>query len=343
MLKLEADALRRELNEWRDRSGLPRTEEPVRGEGFQMIMSGEVEILSAGPIEEEDGDEYGDDDYGHPGPMPSSAPHGVQGMSDDQEDMRHPFAHSVHHGGHPAAHMGQHHQQAHHGLHLQTILPRPTIGGGAPSPMIVQSPNTVSFENPAMASMYDPPHMQAQQPSFFPSEAPTNKWGMYGQPQQQFTPPASSHGVVPSQQHYGSYARQQQYQQQQHGHQGRGMYGSPVPLDNDDASSVGSAAGHSPIPGAGAIAKRERSGSMGSVGSNGEMPVMGRRNTGAGSPAGWDAEGMVGMNGMVGMGMGAMGMGMGGGMNGMNMGGRSAPAMNVSVGGGGNSFAAMML
>ena len=60
MLKLEADALRRELNEWRDRSGLPRVEEPVRGEGFQMILSGEVEILSAGPIEEEDGDELHD-------------------------------------------------------------------------------------------------------------------------------------------------------------------------------------------------------------------------------------------------------------------------------------------
>ena len=34
----------------------------MRGEAFQMVMSGEVEVLSAGPIEEEEGDEY--DGYG---------------------------------------------------------------------------------------------------------------------------------------------------------------------------------------------------------------------------------------------------------------------------------------
>ncbi|KAF8901982.1 hypothetical protein CPB85DRAFT_1227446 [Mucidula mucida] len=38
-LKMEADALRREINEWRDRSGVPRVEEPVRGEGFGMVIS----------------------------------------------------------------------------------------------------------------------------------------------------------------------------------------------------------------------------------------------------------------------------------------------------------------
>ncbi|TCD60848.1 hypothetical protein EIP91_009413, partial [Steccherinum ochraceum] len=130
LLKLEADALRREINEWRDRSGLPRVEEPVRGDAFHMIMSGEVEVINAGPIEEEGaegeygGDEYGDDDY-----QPSS---GMMGSGHD-EDMRGimkngptadvtPFAHSVPSLPPPSA--------ASH-LHLQTMIPR---AHGLPSP-----------------------------------------------------------------------------------------------------------------------------------------------------------------------------------------------------------------
>ena len=152
LIKLEADALRRELNEWRDRSGLPRVEEPVRGEAFQMVLSGEVEVLSAGPIEEEDGDEYGDG-FGDDG-FDSNVPV-VSGMGDD-DDMRrsHQMAHAaaaslMKTDANPFAHNAPNA----HGLHLQTILPRPS--GGAPSPMIVQSPTNVSFENPAMASMYE--------------------------------------------------------------------------------------------------------------------------------------------------------------------------------------------
>jgi len=59
-LKHEADALRREINEWRDRAGVPRVEEPGRGEGFGMVISGEMEVLIVGgEEEEEDGDEFG--------------------------------------------------------------------------------------------------------------------------------------------------------------------------------------------------------------------------------------------------------------------------------------------
>ena len=59
-MKLEADALRREINEWRDRAGVPRVEEPGRGEGFGMVISGEMEVLVVGgEEEEEDGDEFG--------------------------------------------------------------------------------------------------------------------------------------------------------------------------------------------------------------------------------------------------------------------------------------------
>jgi hypothetical protein len=322
VLKLEADALRRELNEWRDRSALPRIEEPVRGEGFQMIMSGEVEIISAGPIEEEGDDEYGDEEgipYNvHPNPaMAPSHP-----MSDEVEDIRpHPFAHGGHRP-HPQVTTPHHHIPAHHGgpghqgLHLQTMLPRVHSGTSIPSPMIVQSPQAVSFENPAMASMYDPPHMTQY---FTPtSESPGQKWnGMSGAPfhgQQQFTPPQSSHGP-------------QSYMATNFGP--RGYPAQPPRMysdqQDDDASSVGSV-GHSPVP-AGGVAKRERSGSMGSVGSNGpEMlssaGAMGRRQQ-------WGD----GMYGMV--------QGMGGSMSGMGMGGRGASAA-MSVGGG-NAYGSMML
>jgi len=58
-MKMEADALRRELNEWRDRAGVPRVEEPVRGEGFGMNISGELEVLGVAGEEEDYGDEEG--------------------------------------------------------------------------------------------------------------------------------------------------------------------------------------------------------------------------------------------------------------------------------------------
>lgn len=324
-----------------------------------MILSGEVEIIST-PMEEDAGeDDYGDEDGygaphgGHPGAIVTPGA-GAHGMQDEPEDIRgHPFAHNGHHN-HPAHHAPHMGHGGHHALHLQTMMPR---GGAAASPMIVQSPNTVSFENPAMASMYDPPHMG----QYFPtSESPNNKqWQMGGGPggfpQQQFTPPQTSHGVPAPQQTFNMpYGASQRYAPQGRG----GLYGSPVAngIDNDDASSVGSA-GHSPVPGNGnnnvVIAKRERSGSMGSVGSNGEMPSvlnggMGRRGPQQGQ---WDEAGMggygMGMNGM-GMGMagatGGMGMGpQGNGMSGMGMGGRGASAAMSVVGGGGNAFGAMML
>jgi hypothetical protein len=67
VLKHEADALRREVNEWRDRAGLPRVDEPVRGDAFGMIITGELEVIQCVPIEEEDED--GEDGYGLGQPM----------------------------------------------------------------------------------------------------------------------------------------------------------------------------------------------------------------------------------------------------------------------------------
>lgn len=58
-IKAEADAMRRELNEWRERSGIPRLEEPTRGDGFNLVLSGEVEVIV--PSAHED-DQNMDDD-----------------------------------------------------------------------------------------------------------------------------------------------------------------------------------------------------------------------------------------------------------------------------------------
>ena len=65
MLKIEADTLRRELNEWRERAGISRIEEPLRGDGFAMVISGELEVIIGAPTngnddgEEDDGENYG--------------------------------------------------------------------------------------------------------------------------------------------------------------------------------------------------------------------------------------------------------------------------------------------
>ncbi|KAK1233921.1 hypothetical protein PQX77_002894 [Marasmius sp. AFHP31] len=69
MMKLEADQLRHELNEWRDRAGISRVEEPVRGDGFSMVLNQELEVIpivTSGGDDDEDGF-YGDDGTGEEG------------------------------------------------------------------------------------------------------------------------------------------------------------------------------------------------------------------------------------------------------------------------------------
>ncbi|KAI1786937.1 hypothetical protein LXA43DRAFT_1031420, partial [Ganoderma leucocontextum] len=345
LLKLESDALRRELNEWRDRSGLPRVDEPVRGEAFQMILSGEVEIISAGPIEEEGADgDYGDNDYGdddYPGSVQGGMHH-----DDSMDDMRAPLTQHM-----PLAKAADvnpfvHGVSQRAGLQLQTILPRPATHGSH-TPMVVQSPSAVSFDNPAIASMYDShPHAGNQIHPQFSGQYMQHMnghvqavsddkaaWGaaqMFGaQVSGVFTPPTSSHSGVngsqmnvnastSQQQAYLLNLQRQQLLQQQH-HQRMA----------DDAS-----------PPSGPVSvRRERSGSINSTGSgygspasnpgSYEMPsvmnasAVPRRMAGPGG-ASWDD----GMN----MAMGGMGMGM------MKNG-----AISVGGGGNGHGYATMML
>jgi hypothetical protein len=46
LLKSENCHLRLEINEWRDRAGL-RIEEPVRGEGFGVVIGGQMKVVQA--------------------------------------------------------------------------------------------------------------------------------------------------------------------------------------------------------------------------------------------------------------------------------------------------------
>ncbi|KAG8219140.1 hypothetical protein J3R82DRAFT_4960 [Butyriboletus roseoflavus] len=149
LLKLESDALRRELNEWRDRAGLPRVDEPVRGEGFTMVLSGEVEVLATAVGEEEDegqgqfdGFEEGDEEFS--GPMPVIMDDGEEVVTADPLTNGGVFGHNITAGSTSSADMK-----------MARMIPQaqPTPHDG---PMIAQMPPSVSFENPAMPALYEP-------------------------------------------------------------------------------------------------------------------------------------------------------------------------------------------
>ncbi|TRM58437.1 hypothetical protein BD626DRAFT_573646 [Schizophyllum amplum] len=60
LLKLETDALRRELNEWRVRKGISLVDEPPRSDTFSMVLAGEMEVL---PEVQPDADEVPEEEY----------------------------------------------------------------------------------------------------------------------------------------------------------------------------------------------------------------------------------------------------------------------------------------
>jgi len=148
LLKLEADALRRELNEWRDRANLPRVEEPVRSEAFSMVLSGEVEILTPipGMDEEEEGDGLGDNEDDAPiRAMPAGI---ARSIPEEPEDLNSVAAPAVKPLPNPFPHnLPPHHPSA---PHLTHILPRPATHS---RPIIAQNISNFSFENPAMPSL----------------------------------------------------------------------------------------------------------------------------------------------------------------------------------------------
>ncbi|KAG6371973.1 hypothetical protein JVT61DRAFT_8989 [Boletus reticuloceps] len=281
ILKLESDALRRELNEWRDRAGLPRVDEPVRGDGFNMILSGEVEVLAAVVGEEEDegqgqfdGFDEGDEELS--GPV----------IMDDPEDamVADPLVNSGVYGHNTTA--GSMNSVD---MKMSRMLPR----AQPPShPVIAQMPPSVSFENPAMPALYEPqitPHFQSaahlgQHAIATPEADKVSPWTANMYPgynaQLQFqaqrsmiTPPNNAHAAAhsPSSAHaagFTDYAylanlKRQQLLALQHQH---GVMAYAV--DGDDASSVGSSQ-----------SGRERSGSA-SAGSGFGSPPRGPTSSG---------------------------------------------------------------
>jgi hypothetical protein len=147
LLKLESDALRRELNEWRDRASLPRLEEPIRSEGFAVVLSGELETLPATPEEEElhnyDGYEDPDDDLVMVNGSSSAEDGDETGLSQAfnanptnalKTVNSPPFTHGL-----PSGDNG-----------FSQIALRSSL-----RPAIASNPPSVSFENPAISSFYE--------------------------------------------------------------------------------------------------------------------------------------------------------------------------------------------
>lgn len=310
-----------------------------------MVLSGEVEVLAAviGEDDEEGGDYEDGDDYA-----------GVQGSApmpaDDSEDMRmsqsaavqmlknanaNPFAHNL-----PTPTSGG------NGMHLAHILPRPSQHGG---PMIASSPTSVSFENPAMAALYEPNQGPFSAQFLQQMGQDSDKWNFHPHQLQQlqaqrgiFTPPgslpsapSSAHGNAPSgmfndAEFMATFQRQQMMaMQQQMGH----MYGSP---DGDDSSSVGSVSGR----------RRERSGSMNSGSGYGSpqhgSPLGNYELSGADASSDYAKRFGTGLQINTGVNGQWRGDSAVDGMNGM-MKQNMTPPINVGGGGNGNGFAMMMM
>ena len=235
-LKGEADMLRRELNEWRDRSGLPRLEEAPRGDGFNLVLSGEVEVVipSSHHEDEENMEEDGEDDLLHarspedveevgraaavnmikPSQSPTSVPsptnhqlaHNVPPLPVHQNGVPHAHSQQVPGGSQPHPAIAQFLQGR---QHPHAAPPHRISTGG---PIIANHRSPVSYENPAM--MYDgynssqfgysapQPYSDGQLPPHILAQLSTEMEPKatprwYNNPTGQLTPPNSSGGPSP--------------------------------------------------------------------------------------------------------------------------------------------------
>ncbi|KAI6040584.1 hypothetical protein EDC04DRAFT_1456134 [Pisolithus marmoratus] len=254
ILKSEADALRRELNDWRDRAGLPRVEEPVRSEGFGVVLNGEVEIIAlnapGSAFDEDDspfdGFDDADDDFGAQPAAPV----------DDTDDVM---------SGNAAATLknataiGASPTFANGGGNASSggmSQPHMISHGGGPGPIVAQMPPSVSFENPVMPATYEPQtfggqffsQQYAQQPldngkvpGWTATFANTTPFQQQMQQHAMISPPvhapssAAEHAQI-----VDSLRRQQQQFLAMHQHQQSHRQLSFPPVDADDTASVAS-------------------------------------------------------------------------------------------------------
>jgi hypothetical protein len=134
-----------------------------------MVMSGEIEVLSAVVEEDEEGYEDGDEFVGASG--------GAAGMEDVEVQMlkNAPSA--------PPAfvHPSSNNNNNNNGMHTH-IQPRPSTHAIIPTTATSSTPPSavsMSFDNPALAALYDPaPPFPTQQQQYQPQQTmdPTDKW-----------------------------------------------------------------------------------------------------------------------------------------------------------------------
>ncbi|KAJ4483464.1 hypothetical protein J3R30DRAFT_3698280 [Lentinula aciculospora] len=161
LLKFETDALRRELNDWRDRASIHRVQEPTRSDGFSIVLSGELEILPIDGLDNEDGED-GDDDLYTPVVSPD-------------DNLDHPF--DV-----PSSTRTTSSGHQHDSYSINTAYPmqRP-MGGRGPVPVIASPNNGMAVENPAasfdaMGGVSEPYHAFSEM-----DQSMQNKWTMQEQ------------------------------------------------------------------------------------------------------------------------------------------------------------------
>lgn len=235
-LKSEADSLRRELNEWREQSGIPRLEEPTRGDGFNLVLSGEVEVVLSSTQHDDDQsmEDDGEDDLhaqscedveevGHatavnmiktnqspilpPSPTNHQFAPDVPPLPVHQDDVARAHSQQVMGGPQPHQVLAQ---PAYARQHSHAVPPHHFTPGGGPMIATHQSP--VSYDNPAMiydgyhSSQfgYDVPqsYINGQLPSHILARLSTEMEpkaapGWYNNSTGQFTPPNSSGGPSP--------------------------------------------------------------------------------------------------------------------------------------------------
>jgi hypothetical protein len=245
-LKLEADAYRREINQWRERSGLPGIEEPARSDAFALVLSGEIELEQElagfgenfeggsylGPVDEEDGYDDEDEYMQHPAHAQQQ-----QQMAMAQQQMAAAVVSPAHEPPNPFSGLQRQLQQS--------AAPR-IPGGAAPAAHMMAAgfdPSGVPYGtfDSRLHPHGHPSHFQSAPTAHYVNgatvsvEDPTWAHNVYNTQiavKGTYTPPMSAHGGM------GPYGllRAQQQQMMNSGH----VYGSPV--DGDDGSSgVGSA------------------------------------------------------------------------------------------------------
>ncbi|KAF6750560.1 hypothetical protein DFP72DRAFT_1072266 [Ephemerocybe angulata] len=170
LLKAESDALRRELNQWRDRAGLPTVDEPLRSEGFAVVVHGEMdavmvsaEMTAAGQGGGEEEGEGEEDDWGmaqgyeEESPVAMPVQHHHQAQVHHQQGYMGPGPQgppNAYVQGYPGPAYGHHHLQA---FIEEEGRGAKGNGGGAGNPFAHNIPRGYGPEGNGASALFTPP------------------------------------------------------------------------------------------------------------------------------------------------------------------------------------------